>query len=194
MNVLVYSGGCQSRLDLAEFLNARGLTGTAVEVGVWRGYFSFPFLRRWRGKRMVLVDAWCKLPDSEYRDIRNEHYDPNDYQIVKTKCDRIGDRVRMYQGLSVNAAGDTPDDSLDFVYIDANHAYEYVYADLRAWYPKVRIGGVLAGHDIFTQSCPDVTSAVVEFCLEYKLVCDLTLGDYVGDKLVNASSWFLIKP
>ena len=41
------------------------------------------------------------------------------------------------------------DDSLDFVYIDANHAFDAVNRDLRKWFPKLRNGGVFAGHDYF---------------------------------------------
>jgi cephalosporin hydroxylase len=37
--------------------------------------------------------------------------------------------------------------SLDFVYIDANHAYNYVVQDIELWYPKVKKGGYLCGHD-----------------------------------------------
>jgi predicted O-methyltransferase YrrM len=39
------------------------------------------------------------------------------------------------------------DGSLDFVYIDGNHALHYVLEDLEAWTPKVRRGGIVAGHD-----------------------------------------------
>jgi len=39
------------------------------------------------------------------------------------------------------------DNSLDFVYIDANHAYDYVVEDMEKWYPKVKNGGYLIGHD-----------------------------------------------
>jgi hypothetical protein len=48
---------------------------------------------------------------------------------------------------STEAAVTVPDRSLDFVYIDANHAEEFVREDLVAWAPKVRSGGCLCGHD-----------------------------------------------
>jgi hypothetical protein len=49
--------------------------------------------------------------------------------------------------LSLDAALDIPDESLDFVYIDANHSEPYVSQDINAWTPKVRKGGIVAGHD-----------------------------------------------
>ncbi len=48
---------------------------------------------------------------------------------------------------SVSAAAIFGDGSVDFVFLDANHAYESVSNDLRAWWPKIRPGGTLAGHD-----------------------------------------------
>jgi hypothetical protein len=49
---------------------------------------------------------------------------------------------------------------LDFVYIDANHEYEHVLEDVRAWAPKVRAGGIVSGHDY----AGDVEKAVLEHC------------------------------
>jgi predicted O-methyltransferase YrrM len=62
---------------------------------------------------------------------------------------------------SVEAALDFKDESQDFVFIDADHSYEAVKADIEAWYPKVRPGGMLAGHDYNEPSC-GVTQAVCE--------------------------------
>jgi hypothetical protein len=49
--------------------------------------------------------------------------------------------------LSAEAATMFENGSLDFVYLDADHCFESVWQDLSVWYPKVRIGGILAGHD-----------------------------------------------
>ena len=48
---------------------------------------------------------------------------------------------------SLAAATLFPNDSLDFVFIDADHAYDAVRADVTAWRPNVKVGGTLAGHD-----------------------------------------------
>jgi len=52
------------------------------------------------------------------------------------------------------------DNSIDFIYIDASHDYENVKNDLIHWYPKVKIGGVIAGHDYYRE---EVKRAVDEF-------------------------------
>ena len=57
--------------------------------------------------------------------------------------------------------------SLDFVFLDADHSFESVWQDLRVWYPKIRIGGILAGHDFLDGELPEgnlgVESAVSMF-------------------------------
>jgi hypothetical protein len=57
------------------------------------------------------------------------------------------DRAIMVRATSEIAADMFNDNSLDFVYIDANHAYDYVVQDIELWYPKVKKGGFICGHD-----------------------------------------------
>ena len=63
---------------------------------------------------------------------------------------------------SVDAAKLFDDRSLDLVFIDANHTYEHVKEDIEAWYPKIRDGGILSGHD-FSGDFPGVEKAVREY-------------------------------
>lgn len=49
----------------------------------------------------------------------------------------------------------------DFIFIDGNHNYDNVSADIKAWWPHVKSGGILCGHD-YGDSCPGVTKAVDE--------------------------------
>jgi predicted alpha/beta hydrolase family esterase len=65
---------------------------------------------------------------------------------------------------------------LDFVFIDADHKYESVKADIAAWLPKVRPGGHIAGHD-YHSDWPGVQKAV-----------DEVLGK--GKFVVRGHSWF----
>ena len=71
--------------------------------------------------------------------------------IVKPDDDadhtRGHDRIEFVHAASVDAAKRFADKSVDFVFIDADHSAKAVYEDLQAWVPKVRPGGVLAGHD-----------------------------------------------
>ena len=53
------------------------------------------------------------------------------------------------------------DQSVDFVFIDGDHRYEMVFKDIEAWFPKVKIGGIIAGHDYAW--CTDVRRAVHDY-------------------------------
>ncbi len=56
----------------------------------------------------------------------------------------ITEFLRMYTS---EAAKLVPDNSLDYIYVDARHDYCGVREDLRTWWPKLRMGGIFAGHD-----------------------------------------------
>jgi predicted O-methyltransferase YrrM len=68
--------------------------------------------------------------------------------------------ITPIQKPSVEAANDFEDNSLSFVFIDASHDYENVKKDINAWYPKMKSGGTLAGHD---WNYDPVANAVKEF-------------------------------
>jgi hypothetical protein len=136
------------RAELGSFLNQAGLTGAGVEVGVAEGIYSRQILRSWAGRRLTLVDCWQTQDSSEYCDEAN-----TDIQIQETRRRAVealaqaDPRAQLLQAFTPQAAARFADESLDFVYLDANHSYPAVRADLRAWYPKLKVGGILAGHD-----------------------------------------------
>ncbi|CAE8639590.1 unnamed protein product [Polarella glacialis] len=73
-----------------------------------------------------------------------------------------GPRVAIHATLSVTASRRVAPGSLDLVFIDGAHDFDSALADLRAWWPKLRPGGVMAGHD-FSMSFPGVMRAVLDF-------------------------------
>jgi Methyltransferase domain len=68
----------------------------------------------------------------------------------KSTMARFGDKAVIVRNDSLSAALLIPDDSVDFVYVDARHDYCGVMEDLLAWWPKLKKGGLMAGHDYFT--------------------------------------------
>lgn len=70
--------------------------------------------------------------------------------------------LRWLRSPSVDAAEMFKDRSLSFVFIDANHNYGPVKSDIAAWLPKIRPGGIIAGHDYHAADWPGVTQAVDE--------------------------------
>lgn len=62
-------------------------------------------------------------------------------------CLKGHDKLTFIQKSSEIAAKDFQDQSLDLVFIDGNHSYESVKLDISSWFPKVKFGGIIAGHD-----------------------------------------------
>ena len=181
------------RRELGEFLNRLGLVGEAAEVGVHRAAFSVPWLESWHGRCLHLVDSW----EGE----RQEHY-----LAALERLRPFGGRWETHRLRSVPCATIFDDGSLDCVYIDADHSRESVAADLRAWWPKLKSGGLFCGHDYHV---PDgwiktvgggfqcgVAGAVQEFAGELGLEVRAT-KDLRWDAQGNcreAPSWWVVKP
>lgn len=139
----------RSRAELPHVLNARGLLGEGAEIGVLRGEFSELLLDQWRGRRLHSVDPWKEYAGGEYQDNKNVPQSRQDELHAETlrRLQRFGPRSSVVRGDSREAAARFEDGRLDFVYIDAQHHYEAACEDIALWHPKVRKGGLLAGHD-----------------------------------------------
>lgn len=158
------------RAQLPVMLAQKFPAAIGAEVGVQRGEYSEQLLKA--GVRFLhLVDLWAQQPD--YFDIANVA-DAEHQKNFKETCERMvmfRERHYIHRGPSVRMSHSVKDDSLDFVYLDADHKYKAIKADLAAWYPKVRAGGVISGHDFMdSPNCCGsefgVASAVQEFCRE----------------------------
>lgn len=78
--------------------------------------------------------------------------------------------VRLVPLFSHMATGFFQDGAIDLVFVDGNHAYEYVQQDLRLYWPKLRKGGIMAGHDYDRKGHPGVKKAVDAFVAYNDLV------------------------
>ena len=135
------------RLELINVMSTELPMGIGVEVGTFKGEFSKEILRRWRGT-LYMVDVWNELGD-EYIDASNhKNFEGGVYGECMNNIKGFEDRGIMVRATSKKASELFEDNSLDFVYIDANHAYDFVKEDIQLWYPKVKSGGFIGGHDI----------------------------------------------
>lgn len=140
-----------------------------VEIGSWMGRSTTFMAEQIRdsGKniKFFAVDMW-KGSSNEgiHREIIAEH-NGTVFPIFLKHIAMTGLFPYIHPLImsSVDASHLFADESLDFVFIDAGHTYEDVYRDLRAWYPKVKPGGVFAGHDYTHKGFPGVAKAVHEF-------------------------------
>jgi hypothetical protein len=138
----------ESRNHLGQFLNERGLTGFGVEVGAGNGDFSKVLLDSWKGECLYLVDVWCRIRGS-----KDDQAGVTDGQMMErarialSKVIHFPQRYALMSLGSPYAASHFRDEFFDFVYIDACHEEDAVEADLSAWWPKLKPGGLFAGHE-----------------------------------------------
>lgn len=129
---------------LSEVINKQGYTRGA-EVGCAGGNTTGKLLRNCPRLKLIAVDLW-DIPGQG-----SGQYDNWDFNVIYTKFERNTrfdrHRLTVLKGLSWEMAERVEDGSLDFVFIDADHAYESVIKDIRAWTPKLRPGGMISGHD-----------------------------------------------
>ena len=154
-----------------------------VEVGVFTGEMSRRLLAR-DDLTLFMVDSWkAHAPDSEYAKTGDFHgkltQEQQDQYFEHTKkvTEFAGKRASVHRGESHYMAQWAFDENHDFVFLDADHTYEAVKADISAWIPKIKKNGLLCGHDYAHPNFPawGVKRAVDEFCNDngYKL----ELGD-----------------
>lgn len=148
---------------ISEMVEKYGWTRGA-ELGVLRGLLFFRLLDRCPNLIMSGVDIWKHQPDAEQK-AGGRSYVKHDLaayeRTVRDKARRYGPRAILHKMHTVDAAELYADEHFDFVFIDADHRYEGVRDDIAAWWPKVRSGGILMGHD-FQPTFPGVMQAVRE--------------------------------
>lgn len=140
-----------SRDQFGLYLNKLGLHGTGVEVGTHRGEFAAKILQHWTEGNLYCVDPWENLP--EYKEQAKYLWDSTsrnqDLQHFISVVEPFYPRCHWFQTTSKEAADRLFEDGeLDFVYLDGNHEEPYVTEDIHLWWPKIKSGGLLAGHDI----------------------------------------------
>lgn len=133
-----------------------------VEIGVAFGGHSESILKASTIDKLYGVDPYLHMDG--YEDSMNLPQEEFDQLYIFTleRLAPFGDRYQHIRKLSKDAVNDIPAE-VDFIYIDADHSYRGVWEDLCTWYPKVRIGGVIGGHDYAHPNHPGVKQAVDEF-------------------------------
>jgi hypothetical protein len=134
-----------------------------VEVGVLFGGMSIWLTRHHRDLHMTCVDPYVPY-DAEIGPIGEMVDGDAVHQFVQWRFENEGHfRLDLWRMTSEQASSRVADGSQDFVFIDADHRYEAIAADIDRWRPKVRSGGLLCGHD-FATGWPGVVQAVREKC------------------------------
>jgi len=129
-----------------------------AEIGVRTGKFSETMCQEINGLKLLSIDPYS-LPYEDVRSSRigkkgqekfyneaKERLKPYDCQLIRKE--------------SLIAVQDIPYETLDFVYIDGSHQFDYVMCDIIEWAKRVKKGGIVSGHDYFKFRDADVVRAV----------------------------------
>lgn len=176
------------REQLHVLINEMGLK-VGVELGTQKGLYS-EYLLRTTELYLYMIDAWRYIEG--YNDIANVPNNMHSENLSETKHRMqpyIG-RWKIIREFSVLASEHFEDNSLDFIYVDADHSYSGTTLDLKAWYPKVRSGGLVVGHDFLDGEniCGSefgVRSAVFDFLEDKTHTLYITSGPW--------PTWWFVK-
>lgn len=183
----VFSKTTNPRLTI---LNALPKGGIGMEIGVHKGDFSRQLLEVAQPKVLHLVDPWEHKNDEIYK---NAWYGgvakggPAEldarYMGVRQRFSSEIEtgRVVLHRMYSDAALKTFDDNSLDWVYIDGNHIYEFVLNDLRYSWAKVHPGGLVCGDDYGSVGWwqDGVTRAVTEFTDELEIAANIVGNQFL---------------
>jgi predicted O-methyltransferase YrrM len=146
-----------TRIEMLEYLPKGGIV---AEIGVDKGDFSAEILRVAKPSKLHLVDVWS-----------SKRYHEGLQKVVEAKfaSEIASGTVEINKGLSTEAVTQFPDDYFDWIYIDTDHMYATTRDELALYAPKVKPGGIIAGHDFIIGNWASlvrygVQEAVYEFC------------------------------
>lgn len=170
--------------ELLQWLAQRGTLQAAAEIGVAEG-------TRARGlllagfQKVYLVDLWAHVPEARGDLARSDADHESIYQRCLANLLEFGNRAVILRGWSHEMTQHVPDESLDLAFIDATHEYTSVIRDLTHWYPKIKVGGIMAGHDYLAPEYT-VRQAADEFAASQGRICAVLEAESIPD----ASFWF----
>jgi hypothetical protein len=172
----------RARRDTRDFLLGRlPQRSVGAEIGVWKGEFSSRMLKLVRPTELHLIDPWkyeASFHGAWYGGSKSSQIEMDRiFESVRSRFakETAKGQVTIHRAPSQLAAQGFKDGYFDWVYIDGNHQYEFVTADLESFAPKVRPGGLLCGDDYDRPAASwhkdGVTRAVDQFVRthEYKL-------------------------
>ena len=145
------------RASIAYIRDHLGRDLIGAEVGAGFGNHAECICHYLKPKLLYCIDSWTRNYDTKKRGL----------VTAKEAHQRAKDRlvncpVKILKMTSLEASKRIKNRSLDFVYIDADHAYQSVKQDIRLWTPKVKRGGIVGGHDFGYSRATGVIPAVTK--------------------------------
>lgn len=166
------------RRNLARLFKEKGFT-RGVEIGVMHGTYSKTLCEENPDLKLYSVDPYMEVyGDPQTNEWGNKHLEEK-YQFAKKRLEPFN--CEMIRKTSLEAVRDFEPESIDFVYVDGAHTFDYAMVDIIEWGKIVKPGGIISGHD-YCKSWPGVVRAVNAYAKEHNV--DINLTDEI------TPSWF----
>jgi len=198
------------RYRLLDILTAILLPDQCIgaEIGVYKGLTTQFLAKQPHIQKIYAIDPWRYVDTYLDKDLLIQQIPQNDSlgpAYLATNWDELYSEtaqvlqkyknIEILRQTSIDASHAFKDHTLDFVFIDADHSYSAVKQDLELWFPKIKPGGIIAGHDYVQIGTDEVQRAVHTFFQTHNQYCLPTINP---DALVNQDDdlmwWRQLKP
>lgn len=159
----------KSKYDLFKYFAELGYK-IGAEIGVAGGYLSEAMFKSIPNLHLYCIDFWQPYHGNPWSGSSGRN--DNNYQEAKKRLTKYN--ATLIRDMSMNAVKRFENDSLDFVYIDSNHSFDYVMEDLIEWSKKVRSGGIVSGDDYYDFRKAGVIAAVDTYTKAHGIKLNLT--------------------
>lgn len=116
-----------------------------AEIGVLKGDYA-NLISLQSISKLYLIDPWISIPDIPHRWHAVPQEEMDNYKSEVIDRFRDNDKIEIIEKYSAAAVPDFEDYSLDWIYLDANHSYDFVKEDLQNWWNKLKPGGFFCGN------------------------------------------------
>ena len=128
-----------------------------VEIGVRRGAFSKVLCEKNPDLHLTCIDPW----DNYHPRYPQEKQDKIYNKAIQNLSSFIDEgRITILRKSSMDALADFQDESLDFIFIDGNHNFDFVMMDIICWAKKIKVNGIIAVHDYYSFTWAGIVKAV----------------------------------
>jgi len=137
-----------------------------VEIGIWKGkstvYMAEQIKNSGKNIKFYAIDSFIGFGEEKSYDEDPDIKSKTILQKYYSNISPVKEYINTIVGDSKEVHTQFENESVDFLFIDGDHRYEGIRTDLHNWFPKIKKGGIISGHDYFEPTC-GVKKAVDEF-------------------------------
>jgi len=173
------------RIMIAELFQELGFK-VGAEIGVYMGHYSTVICQKNPEAKLYCIDPWDAY--YYYTQTSKEKAEGIYAEFVKN-IGPFKNQIELVRKISMEAVKEFKDDSLDFIYIDGLHDFDNIMLDLIHWVPKVRVGGIVSGHDY----APGYMLGVIPAVDVYTRMHNVSMYYVTNERHRELNSFFWVK-